>query len=194
MKTNRMSSIARVSMCVVVVGGSLFAASPSIAPCAPGSVAQDWNYPAEASGLLKEIQSTAFRLTRDAATLQSYAGGRLSSDSHARQLNLAKSHINTIGDKLERLQEIRHVAAPWQQQAIDTMVPVAVDLAGRTQAAILHVNDRPGHLWVPAYTSHLRAIADHADRLKDSVDLHLELASTQDKLEELRFKTASIGS
>ena len=193
MKTRSVSNIARLSMCALMIGGSLFAASPNLQPCAPTTVSEDWNYPAEASRLLKEVQSTATRLTSDTGVLFHSQPG-LSRATHVRRLDQAKDHINTMGASLNRLREIRRVAEPWQQQAIDAVVPVAVDLAASTQAAILHLNEQPHRLWAPAYTSHLRAIADHADRLKDYVDLHLELASTQDKLEELRLRTLSLGS
>jgi hypothetical protein len=72
---------------------------------------------------VKEIQSTAARLTRDAAKLESFRGGGLSRQTHATQLTLAKGDINNIGDRLERLQQIRNMTAPWQQQAIDSMLP-----------------------------------------------------------------------
>jgi hypothetical protein len=64
----------------------------------------------------------------------------------------------------------------------------------RTQAAILHLNENPNHLWAPSYTDHLKAISDRADRLKESVDLHFELAGTSDKLDDLQMKAALLGS
>jgi hypothetical protein len=101
-------------------------------------------------------------------------------------LTLVKDHINAIGLRLEILQAIRNQAAPWQQQAIDSVVPVAVNLAAHTEAAILHLNGSGNVLWHPDYTDHLRAIADRSGRVKDTIDLHLEMASTTDKLERLR--------
>ena len=109
-------------------------------------------------------------------------------------MTAAKEHINAIGDRLERLQAIRHVASPWQQQAIDSIVPVAANLAKRTGDAIHHLNQNPNHLWTPAYREHLQAIAERTDQMKKSVELHLELAATQEKLEGLRNQVAVVGS
>jgi hypothetical protein len=94
--------------------------------------------------------------------------------------------VNAIGKRIARLRQIKHVAAPWQQQAIDSIIPVATELAARTEAAIEHLNDNRNYLWADVYVGHLGAISRHADRMKELVDLHIDLAGTQDKLERLR--------
>jgi hypothetical protein len=170
------------------------AASPAISPCAPTTQSEGWNFPAEASQLLKDIQSTSAKLTGHTETLESYSSSGISPASHASQLSSAKEHINAIGERLQRLQAIRHTALPWQQQAIDSVVPVAAKLAARTEAAIHHLNENPNHLWAPVYREHLTTIADRAGQMKKAIDLHLELASAQERLEELRSKVAVIGS
>jgi methyl-accepting chemotaxis protein len=162
--------------------------------CEGAAQSEDWNFPAEVSQLLKEIQSRAARLTDHAQTLSSYSHSGISRVSHASQLMSAKDHINEIGGRLERLQGIRHVAAPWQQQAIDSIVPVAANVATHTEAAIEHLNQNPNHLWAPVYKERVRSLANRADEMKKSVDLHLELASTQERLEELRSKLSVMGS
>jgi len=166
-------------MAGVLFTGSVFAAGQP-------NYQTDLNLQAEASKLLKEVQSRAVQLSREADRLDSYARGGLSRVSHATQLTLVKDHINAIGLRLEILQAIRSQAAPWQQRAIDSIVPVAANLAAHTEAAILHLNGPGNVLWHPDYTDHLRAIADRSGRVKDTIDLHLEMASTTDKLERLR--------
>jgi hypothetical protein len=155
--------------------------------------AADRNFPTEATKLLKEIQSTATKLSHSADTLHSYRQG-VSWQSHANELNLVKEHINTIGDRLEKLKAIRHAAEPWQKRVIDSILPVGLVTAARTDAAIRHLTDAPNYLWAPAYTEHLECIALGAHQMKQSIDLHLEMSSTQNKLEELRDKAAAIGS
>jgi hypothetical protein len=170
-----MKAMSYLSVAALIVSGSpLFAAS---------SASQT---PADASRLLKEVRSIAHTLNRDAATLESYRLRGLSWHGHAYRLTLARQHINSIGDRLESLQAMRGSAAPWQREAIDSIVPVAAQLASRTEAAISHLNENPGQLYVPVYTGHLSAIAGHADRMKQSVDVFLDLASAQDRLDGLR--------
>jgi hypothetical protein len=142
--------------------------------------------PAEASRLLREVRSLAHALNRDAATLDSYRLSGMSWQGHANRLTLARQHINSIGDRLVNLAAIRGSAEPWQREAIDSIIPVAAELASRTEAAIGYLNENQGQLFVPAYTEHLGAIAGHADQMKQSVDVYLEWASAQDKMDKLR--------
>jgi len=193
MKLGNLSKV----MCLLaasMTAGSLLAAPPASRPCEGAAQSEDWNFPAEASQILKEIQSRAARLTDHAQTLKSYSHSGISRASHASQLTSAKEHINEIGERLERLQAIHHVALPWQQQAINSIGPVAANMATHTEAAIEHLNENPNHLWAPVYKEHVKSLADRADEMKKSVDLHLEMASTQERLEELRTKLAVIGS
>ena len=167
---------------LILSGSSLFAASPTAQASA------------EASRLLTEVRTIANALHRDAATLESYRLAGLSWQSHANRLTLARHHINSIGNRLERLEAMRGSAAPWQQEAIDSITPVAAQLASRTEAAINHLNASPRHLYAPVYTGHLSAVAGHANQMKQSVDLHLDLAGAQDRLDSLRDEAAALRS
>jgi hypothetical protein len=194
-----MKSISVTRIVSLLVAGVMAAGALTAAPRnAPANTAacqtEDWNFPAEASGLLKEIQSTAALLTRDATILESYSRGILSRESHADRITVVKHHINAMGEKLNRLQAIRHLVTPWQQQAIDSVVPPAVTLAAHTQAAIEHLNDRRNNLWHPDYADHLRGIADRSGQVKEAVNLHLDLADTQDKLERLQERASALSS
>jgi hypothetical protein len=193
MQTRHLLKASALLIAVTISAGSL-AAAPSVQKCECAAELGDRNLRAEASELLSEIQSTANKLTRDAATLESFPRMGVSWESHATQLNLAKEHINIIGERLERLQAIRPVAELWQQQAIDSVVPVALNLAERTEAAIQHLNENRRYLWAPVYTDHLTTISDEANRMKESVDLHLEVAGTEDRLEQLRNRLDTASS
>jgi hypothetical protein len=177
-----------------VAAGSLFAVPPDAARRAQAGHSEDWSSHREATKLLRQVQFTATLLTRDAEALHSYTRSGLSRESHFRQVTLVKEHINAIGRRLDRLRAIRHVAAPWQQRAIDSVVPPATEAAAHTEAAILHLNDRGKSLWDPDYCDHLRAITDRSDQVKETVDLHLDLADTADRLKRLRERAATLGS
>ena len=186
------------TMCLLLAGvmaaGALTAAPRAVSDRGANCQAEDRNYPAEASSLLKEVQFTATLLTRDARILESYSRGALSRESHADRITVVKHHINAMGEKLNRLQAIRHLVTPWQQEAIDSVVPPAVTLAAHTQAAIEHLNDRRNTLWHPDYTDLLRGISERSGQVKEAVNLHLEMADTQDKLERLQERTNALGS
>lgn len=193
MQFKRLTKIICVLSVATLPGGSLLAAGEAGSLCTCVSEAADWNFPSEASQLLEEIRSTSHRLTDNTANLKSFGRG-VSWQTHAGELALIKEQINAVGERVQRLQAISHVVAPWQQEAIDSVRPIAVTLAARAEAAIRHLNDNQNYLWSETYQDHLTMLATRAGQMKKSVALHLELAETQEKLEALRTRVASIGS
>jgi hypothetical protein len=191
-----MKSLTKIT-CVLAAGamavGSLFAAPQDLVTREALCQAQDWNYQTEASNLLKQVRSTAIALTREASVLDSFALNGISRETHATQVTRVKNHINEIGTQLKRLQAIRHVAAPWQQEAIDAIVPAVMKTAAHTEAAIQHLNDRKPP-WDPNYLDHLQAIHDRSDGVRNIVGLHLEMAETADKLDRLQDRANTLGS
>ncbi len=81
---------------------------------------------------------------------------------------------------------MRHTVAPWQQQAIDRIHPVALQLADHTEAAIEHLNENPNLRFVPEYKERLTSIAGHASDMKSTIDNFVEYAETQEKLQNLK--------
>ncbi|HZS54242.1 MAG TPA: hypothetical protein VFA65_07545 [Bryobacteraceae bacterium] len=144
---------------------------------------------AEANSLLSEIKWLSGTLTTHATTLESYRGQpKLSWQTHADQLTLARHQINEIGKRLDRLQDIKYQTEPWQQQAIEQIVPVAAEVADHTQSAILHLNENRGYLLAPVYADHLTSISESSVELKDSVDAFLEYGDTSEKLDRMQQK------
>ncbi len=167
-------------------------ASASSAVNLKNSTRSEWqagNFDTEASDLLKQVKSLSGKLKSDAGTLESYKWQtQLSWQSHAYQLPKAREHINAIGKRLDRLQVIKSVTAPWQQRAIDEIVPVAANVAAHTESAIRHLNENRTYLYAPVYGEHLTSISERSNELKDSVDAFLEFGATSDKLDRTQQK------
>jgi hypothetical protein len=175
--------------------GGVFAAPHEISvPLQAASQCEGVNYEAEASRLLKQVRSNAARLDSDADVLATYARSSISRSGHGKQLTLVRGHVNAIGDRLTRLQAIRNVVAPWQQQAIDSVMPIAASLATHTGAAIHHVNDYGKPVWAPEYGDLLRAISEGSNRMNDTIGLHLEMADMQGRLDRLQDRADALGS
>jgi hypothetical protein len=186
MSMNVIRKIGYTGIAALLLTGSVIAAAPPRQSSAINTKAPAWNFQKEASDALKEVQVLSGKLRLDTEKLESFPRSKLSWESHANQLNLVRDHINQIGERLERLQEIRHVTSPWQRQAIDRIVPGAAELASRTQAAIMHLNENRGYLFAPTYADHLSTIAEQADEMKTTVDTFLEYADTEQKLQRLQ--------
>ena len=188
MVANVVQKVVYTVMGVFLLTGSLLAFPPANPPEKVVVNGIAWSFPKEASDLLKEVQVLSGRLRMDADRLESFTRSNLSWQSHGGQLTLVKEHINQMGGHLERLQEIRHVTSPWQQQAIDRIIPVAVEVASRTQAAIEHLNENQSYLFAPTYTDHLSTIAEQAGTLNDSANSFAEYGKAQENLDQLRDK------
>lgn len=176
---------------------ALAVALTSIASAAPAvsvknstvTECQVWDFETEAKDLLKEIKSISSKLKTDASTLESYKWQTLLSwQTHANQLTKTREHVNAIGQRLDRLQAIKSENAPWQQRAIEEIVPVAANVAAHTESAIQHLNENRRYLYAPVYADHLTSISDRSTELKDSVDAFLEFGDTSDKLDRMQQK------
>lgn len=143
----------------------------------------------EAWELLEQTRHLAAKLHRDAGTLEALASSnQVGWQTHAHYLSRAREHINSMGELLARLREIHPAALPWQRQAIERCYPAAVELASRTEAAILHLHDNRNRLRDPQYRNHLGAIAERAGEMKGSVTDFLELGETHEELARLQEK------
>lgn len=81
MKSKNVTRIVCLITAGVMAMGSLSAASRESAPRVRTCQVDDWNFQEEASRLLKEVQSTATLLSREAGVLHSFTRGSLSWDS-----------------------------------------------------------------------------------------------------------------
>jgi len=86
----------------------------------------------EVSQLLEDIKGQAADLQRDSDELESFTRSDMSWQSHAEELDRIKERINAIGKTISKLQNLRSSASPWQQEAIDRIIPVAKKLASNT--------------------------------------------------------------
>jgi hypothetical protein len=89
-------------------------------------------------------------------------------------LDRAKGHINAVGERIAKLQHIRHFVLPWQQQATREVTSHATLVAASVQAAIVHLCENQNRLLVSEYRDHLMTIADRSEDMKHTVDKFLD--------------------
>ena len=173
----------------------LFASNSNQEAKAGNTPAYNWAYAEEASGLLQQIQSLSFKAA-NRADLLNIASRRNSLDwrSHAAHLDEISMHINDMGDKLDRLQEIQSMIAPWQQKAVERVVPTAAALANQTEEAIAFLNEHPIRLWTPTYTDSIKAMSEHVDEINTTVSSFLDYGKTSDRLQGLESQLEYAGA
>ncbi|HXH50622.1 MAG TPA: hypothetical protein VNM47_14875 [Terriglobia bacterium] len=181
--------------------GTLFLMTPLFASNSKEEVkvdntpAYNWAYAEEASGLLQQIRSLSAQAANRADHLNvASRRNSLNWRSHALHLNEISTHINTMGEKIDRLQEIHGMIAPWQQKAVERVVPTAVALAGHTEEAIAFLNQNQDRLWTPTYTDRVSAMSEHVEEINSTVSMFLDYGKTSDRLKGLENRIEYTGA
>lgn len=168
------------------LGGAAFGASPPPGSDSAPATRENWRSIQIASEKLEELQAVSgkLNLVGDSvhASMRTLQSAR---DGHAYRLNAAREHINEAGRLLAELQSMYPELASWQQQAIATITPIASQLATHTEAAIVHLSERPDARLAPEYTNHLQGIVDHSNSMQETVGNFLEYADAKSKVQML---------
>jgi len=140
------------------------------------------------SAVLSDARMQAFQLKEDASLLESYTRSKVNWESHATTISRFRDNINKMSGLLTQMQDARSGAAPWQQAAIDRIVPVAKELASNTTTAIEALNRNPRQLSTPAYEEYLEAINDSASNLAATIADFTDYGKTRERLDRLAKK------
>ena len=174
---------------LVPVGGAALAAPPAQSQQAPLSMLSEGFYADRATELLEQVRDISFQLSLDSERLKAVAAvPELDWQSHANYLALIRDHINRTGDLLREMDAIRSGLSAWQQQAMDRVVPIAAELARRTEAAIVHLRENPSSIRVSQYRDHISAMSDHSGEMRQYVSDFLEYGETRENLRELEMR------
>ena len=142
----------------------------------------------EVERLLQEARDQAVQLSKDADELEALTRSDVSWQSHAAMLDEMKEHVNAMGRLVPKLVESRDSASPWQQQAIDRMVPLLKELATNTSAAIQHISQNKLRPTSGSYPEYLRENSETAHQLSDMISSSVRYGQTRAKLQNLEQK------
>jgi len=143
---------------------------------------------AEVATELDLAKQQAFELARDADDMTSLLRNDVSWQTHAEMLNRIRDHVNNMGKIVEKLESERDEASPWQQQAVDRMIPLLKEIASNTTASIEHLNQNHVRPVSKDYKDYLQENADTAHELADMISSFVEYDRTRTKLEKLQDK------
>lgn len=147
----------------------------------------------EVSQLLKDISVAAYQTSVHAGRLESFVRfpNLYSWQTHASELTHIKDLVNSKGQTLERLKELRGQALPWQQRAVDRIQPLLASLADETKNAIQHINENRRWLFSPTYKEMVSNMYVQADEVRDYIAVKLDYAEAKEKLREVEDEAAS---
>lgn len=150
------------------------------------ALAQDEN--TEVTKLLEQAKEKAAVLSQDADEMEALPRTDASWQTHAQMLDTVRQHVNDLARTVEKLTAARSSAAPWQQQAIDRMLPLMKELAANTTAAIQHLNQNKVRPVSPDYVEYLRANADTAHELTSTISNFVEYGRARARMDQLAQK------
>ena len=142
----------------------------------------------EVTKLLAQARDQAAVLSRDADEMEALTRTQASWETHADVLHRIKEDVNNMAPIVKKLEQERNSASPWQQQAIDRMLPLLRELATNTTAAINHLNQNKTRPATPDYAEYLRENADTARQLADSISNFVQYGQTRARMEQLEQK------
>jgi hypothetical protein len=187
LRTMLWSGCISAALALYAVPASAAPASNQCVAAEPTAASNTWDFKGEANTIFRDIQSDAQEVLYHADMLQSFARDpQLTWDAHADELAYLKGDINDIGARLCRLQTIRRVVAPWQQNAIDRIVTDTQLMADNAQDAIVFGSTHRSELWLATYQKNVNNLEDEATALANSVGNAVQFAGVSKEYRELR--------
>lgn len=138
--------------------------------------------------LLSDAKTEALALQQDAAELNTFTKSSASWQSYANKLAQIKTDVNKVGGIVEELNNLRIIASPWQQIAIDRVTPSLKELVSNTQLTIAQLNNNPSRVHMSPYTDYVAAHYELASELASMIGNFVEYGKTKAKLDNLTRK------
>lgn len=128
----------------------------------------------EISRLFSQAKANAVLVANDADKLEAFALSGVSWQSHARQLEQMRGHVNDLIGDVNGLAQQRSEGSAWQQEAIDRIDPLLTSMADHLTATIRHFNENRHFARLQPYKEYARGNRVLADKtlavIRDFVD------------------------
>ena len=142
------------------------------------------------STLLQHAREHAQHAELDSDTLYAYTQSKMSWQTHSRQLNLIREHVNELGKDVRDLTDARAEASPWQQDAIDHINPLLRQMADHLTVTITHLNENKERVHLLAFKDYARGNYELSQKLRALIDDYADYAQATQKADALEQKLA----
>ena len=142
---------------------------------------------------LTRAQASAGAVADEADQLRRIADLMFSPDSHRDKLTALKGKVNRMGQEISSLRAERESLAPWEQQAIDEILPLLQATAENTESAIEYFNAHGDRLWMGTYRDYADHIWQGSDQIAKILKNYLKYDTLRDQevYAEERLRAAS---
>jgi len=142
----------------------------------------------EVSRLLSDAKSQAYKLSEDAATMESFTRSAKSFQGQSAAVAQITDDVNAAGRTLAKLEDAHKTASPWQATAIDRIRPLLKEIASNTDDIIKYLKANPNKLEMREYADYLEGNADTSSALAELVADFVNYGRTKARLERLSSK------
>lgn len=136
-------------------------------------------------GYLKDAQTQAIHLQKDAEDMNSFVWTRRSWQTDADKLHSIKGHVNELGSLLAKMNKERATASPWQQDAMDRIFPMLRELAGNVSAQLHYLNHNQNRLIEPSYRDYATANVATSEEMASMISDFVSYGDAKHKAERL---------
>ena len=170
---------------LLMPAGMLLATENHQPPAVTSSTA-NWYDVEQASNLFDRMNTLALKVRKEVARLQ-VQGNDLSWREHSARLARAKNDINTIGNDLEQLNEMKGRLEPWQQSLIDKITPDVHTMVHQTDEALRTLDARESrtYLALSQYPQNINLIYKNANEMAGTIGTVTQYAHAEEKMAEL---------
>lgn len=130
---------------------------------------------------LKEVQQLAAAVADAAEQLGTFANPEFNADTHLDKLRVLKSKINQMGQQIHSLEAGRDALAPWEQQAVDNVMPLLQAAAGNAENAIEYFNNNRNHLWTATYRDYTNSVWQDSSQISKTLKDYLKYQKLNDQ-------------
>lgn len=156
-------------------------------PAAVTSSSANWYDVEQASNKFNRINTLALKVRKDVGILQ-VEGNELNWQDQAARLARAKNQINTIGDNLEQLNQMKNKLLPWQQSLLNKITPSIHEMVYQTDAALnkLSAHENHTYLSLSQYPQNINQIYDHSNQVAQTINTVTQYARSEQKMAALK--------
>ena len=123
---------------------------------------------------LTRAQASAGAVADEADQLRRIANPMFSPDSHRDKLTALKGKVNRMGQEISSLRAERDSISPWEQQAVDEVLPLLQATATNTASAIAYFNENTDRLWMETYRDYVDRVWQGSDQIAKVLKIHLK--------------------
>jgi hypothetical protein len=123
---------------------------------------------------LKRAQASAAVVAGEADELRRVSNSMCSPEWHVDKLTALKGEVNRMGQEISSLRAERDSISPWEQQAVDEVLPLLQATAANTESAIEYFNENSDHLWMETYRDHADRVWRGSDQIAKILKIYLK--------------------